>query len=290
MTVKKGALDYMAQQLSDIRVEIDSIDTQLHDLLLRRADLVASVAAAKAREGLQIVQPAREARMIRRLLARHRDPLPRQTIVGIWRELVGAVALMQSGMRVVVADCGRDSLQAMREAAKTYFGDVVPMQDSPSCDDTVACVAQDETVFAVLPWLDESETWWVDHFELFVREQVSVIAALPCGGDVSAANDARSVVVSHVEFLPSDDDVSFIAIDGADITADQMRACAVQVGVELMSFTARGGKILIEVKGYITGDDAALGSLQSALRDLTHNDAVSCYGFGGYPVVPDITQ
>ncbi|MBV1933625.1 MAG: chorismate mutase, partial [Parvibaculaceae bacterium] len=36
--------------LDEVRREIDSIDDAMHDLLMRRADLAAEVAAAKARD------------------------------------------------------------------------------------------------------------------------------------------------------------------------------------------------------------------------------------------------
>ena len=52
-----------ANALRDLRREIDEIDRAVHDLLMRRADVVAAVAAAKAATGAdgappQIVYPA----------------------------------------------------------------------------------------------------------------------------------------------------------------------------------------------------------------------------------------
>ena len=96
----------MSKSLEEIRKQIDAIDNQVHDLLMERASLVSSVALAKKESGLQIVQPAREARMMRRLLARHEGPLPKKTIIRIWRELVGSVSLLQTGLNVVISDEG----------------------------------------------------------------------------------------------------------------------------------------------------------------------------------------
>src|SRR5689334_9962410 len=85
-----------------IRREIDSLDNQVHDLLMKRAEMVLKIGEEKRKNNVQVIQPDREIVMIRRLLARHHGPLPREAVVRIWRELVGAVSLLQTGLKVVV--------------------------------------------------------------------------------------------------------------------------------------------------------------------------------------------
>ena len=56
------------RELSEIRVEIDEIDTQIQTLLMRRLDCSAEVVAAKIRDGnYSINRPDREAAMLERL-------------------------------------------------------------------------------------------------------------------------------------------------------------------------------------------------------------------------------
>ena len=93
----------MSETLAEIRKKIDTLDDRIHDLLMERADLIVGVTEEKKKNNIPVVQPAREAMMIRRLLNRHRGPLPEATIVGIWRELVGAVSLLQTGLKVSVS-------------------------------------------------------------------------------------------------------------------------------------------------------------------------------------------
>jgi chorismate mutase len=60
----------MTQSVEDLRVQIDTLDNQLHDLLMERAELVLKIGEAKRRNKIQVVQPDREIIMLRRLLAR----------------------------------------------------------------------------------------------------------------------------------------------------------------------------------------------------------------------------
>ena len=55
-------MDGTPRTLADLRHEIDDVDAGIHDLLMRRAAIVADVAAVKAGTGnRQTYQPAREA-------------------------------------------------------------------------------------------------------------------------------------------------------------------------------------------------------------------------------------
>ena len=61
--------------LEELRREIDEIDDAIHDLLMRRAQVVEQVGIAK-RPDNQIVRPGREAVILRRLAARHTGSFP----------------------------------------------------------------------------------------------------------------------------------------------------------------------------------------------------------------------
>ncbi len=109
---------YNSPQLDKIRCQIDALDERIHDALMERAELVLKVGEEKRKNNIQIVQPAREARMIRRLLGRHHGALPEMAVVRIWRELVGAVSLLQTGLKVaVVAPEGYVQCERCRRSA-----------------------------------------------------------------------------------------------------------------------------------------------------------------------------
>jgi chorismate mutase len=86
--------------IAGLRAEIDALDDQLHDTLMRRAEVVARLAASRAKGMGPALRPGREAAILRRLLARHAGPLPRGALVRLWRELLAAMTAMQSPLPV----------------------------------------------------------------------------------------------------------------------------------------------------------------------------------------------
>lgn len=283
----------MSKTLDEIRCEIDSIDNQVHDLLMQRAALVNSVAAAKKKEGVQIVQPAREARMMRRLLSRHEGVLPKSTIVRIWRELVGSVAFLQSGFTVVVT--ADENSCAYWDMAKDYFGSSVPMKRAVGAQNALAQVAEGETSFAVLPWPEfnpDSSPWWARIVNAAkTQDKLSIICALPHGQSKRDDQDAfdRAVIVSKSSsFMDSGDDISFIALETLDnISRDKLVESIKKANLETINLYSAPAphdtknKIhLLEVRGFV--EDI------SQLAEQLDDGCVICAPVGGYPVIPDV--
>ncbi|MGH6989888.1 MAG: chorismate mutase, partial [Stellaceae bacterium] len=84
-------MDSPIASLEELRRRIDALDDRLHDLVMDRAELVAGVAALKRSSGVPALRSGREAQILRRLVARHRGPLPRPSLVRLWRELLGGM-------------------------------------------------------------------------------------------------------------------------------------------------------------------------------------------------------
>lgn len=288
----------MTKELEDIRKTIDSIDNRVHDLLMERASLVADVARAKKKNNLQIVQPAREARMLRRLIGRHKGPLPRETIVRIWRELVGSVSLLQTGFEVVVA-AGPNSAEDIWDTARNYFGSVLPMKKAAGTLAAFGVVREGEASFAVLPWpSDEPEgtnpqPWWsfLGHQEHNERP-VRIVCALPFGGSEEELKhyDQRAVVLSRIEFNESGEDRSFVFLETAEpisrgrlIDVFKKTGLGVQrVNLHISHDHGTLARHLIEVDGYLTADDKRLGEVTATIEQ--DNAYISVVG--GYPVPP----
>ncbi|WP_042704124.1 chorismate mutase, partial [Azospirillum sp. B506] len=117
--------------LDDLRREIDQIDDAIHDLLMRRAAVVERIGAAKgngaAEAGAQPVflRPAREATILRRLMARHAGTFPAQVVVRIWREMITAFTRMQGPFAVAVY--APEDRRGFWDVARDHFGGFVPM-------------------------------------------------------------------------------------------------------------------------------------------------------------------
>lgn len=279
----------MSKTLNEIREEIDAIDNNVHDLLMRRADLVNSVASAKKKEGLQIVQPAREAAMIRRLLSRHSGPLPKSTIVGIWRELVGAVALLQTGIRVSIVEQNNNPVS--QELGKGYFGRVVPTERMNNPAEAISSVLEDKTSFAVMPWpVHGDENPWWSH--LFVQKDLCIITALPYGAENIEQGDQKALILSKIKFMESGNDVSIIGLElKGDLRRDKIEEDLGTLGIEVAnihsaksSFHDRARIHFIEILGFIKDSESQLAKIKELFGD-NYYDAVM---LGGYPAMPEI--
>lgn len=295
----------MSKKLDNIRKKIDSLDHQIHDLLMTRAELVSDVAEEKRKHGLQIVHPAREAMMIRRLLERHNSVLPEAAVVRIWRELVGAVSLLQSGLKVVVAD-SNDTAEYW-DMARNYFGSVIPMQKMSSPLLALAAVREGDASFAVLPWPEdmtsEANPWWshlmhkdvqVEGGQPVTQAPMQIVCALPYGSPENkgfSTLSSRALVVSRIDFKDSEDDHSFVGFDMPPTFSRAKLVDAMQaVDLEPVAIqTCSGAQThmpslhLVEIKGHVVCDDPRLATLKDSLSD----DIIQMTTLGGYPVVPD---
>jgi chorismate mutase / prephenate dehydratase len=257
---------YQSKELDKIRKRIDELDNNVHDLLLERADLVMQISAEKKKSGIQIVQPAREARMIRRLLARHRAPLPEETIVRIWRELVGSISLLQTGLSVVVYQ-PRHEHEAERhywDMARDYFGSVLPM-------------IRNDSVQSMLNHVN-AEPWWVNLAEY---SSLNIIQKLPYGHKENYKfENFPALVVAKSGFDTSDDDHSLIMVTQADdISQARILESCRKASLEPLSIFARDDSFLIEVKQYIAAHDAVLDKVKLFLNQ----DQIIVRSVGGFP-------
>ena len=111
--------------LSELRVDIDRIDADVHRLLMERGEIIDRLIAVKARQGGgSAFRPGREADMMRRLAERHRGLLPLDTVESIWRIIIATFTYVQSNYSVHADISGGDA--AMRDSERFHFGFTVP--------------------------------------------------------------------------------------------------------------------------------------------------------------------
>ena len=162
------------EALDGLRAEINTLDDALHDLLMRRAEVVGRLSASQAKPAGTVLRPGREAAILRRLLARHAGAMPRAALVRLWRELFASSVAQQGNFSVALpAD------PALVRLATEHFGVATPQRQHPSLGAALATLGGREASIAVLPWPRESdnraEEWWTR----FDAQHLSVIARLP---------------------------------------------------------------------------------------------------------------
>lgn len=255
--------------LDDLRRRIDQLDDALQDVLIQRAEIVAEVARLKKADGTSPVRPGREARILRRLVARHRGPFPRPMLVRLWRELLSGTIAMQTAMSVAVF--APDNRTGLWDLARDHYGSHTPMTSFRSTGDVIAAVGSGRATLGVLPLpeQDESELWWraLMHGDV---PKPRVIARLPFGGRGNARPEGGdALVIGKMEPEPSGADRSLYII-GTDAELSRARLAATfsaaGLAANLLAGTRSGTAAqLVEFDDWIAPEDARLKDALAAL-------------------------
>jgi len=163
--------------LEAARREIDAIDDQMLDLLARRFAATEKVRHAKQGEsaGVQLpLRPAREAQILRRLLARAKDSnLSPEFLVRLWRGILSQSSLNQSAITIHVSRRLNANV-GHRLRLRDQFG---PMPVEEYRDEAQALMqinAQPSDICVV-----ETEQPWAEAFVEGIAGAARVIAGLP---------------------------------------------------------------------------------------------------------------
>ena len=94
----------MEKLLKPLRDQIDAIDSQLLDLLNRRARVAQEVGHVKNKVDAPVFRPEREAQVLRGIAARNPGPLGNNELQTIFREIMSACRSLEK--KVIVAYLG----------------------------------------------------------------------------------------------------------------------------------------------------------------------------------------
>lgn len=202
----------MDMSLEALRDEIDRLDDQLHDLLMRRADLVAQVAEAKRGTADAVMRPGREATVMRHLLERHHGPLPRAAVARIWREIISAMVRLQGPMTVAVY--APEKSVGYWDLARGHYGSSTPMTLHRSPNSVLRAVTENAGTAGVLPMPQEDDVdpWWPG-LAGGSEDGPRIIARLPFVGQGEGRfEDLSALVVGTCESDETGEDASYLIV------------------------------------------------------------------------------
>jgi len=179
--------------LADLRRRLDAIDDRIHEAIMERAFVVESIAALKQSTGQPSFRPGRVAEILRRLMARHKGPFPRQSMLRIWCEMLGGTVSMQGPFTVAIAV--PDTGPGLKDVARDYFGSLAPMTVLRSGLEVVSAVGDSRATVGVVPMPSDKEAaaWW-PALAGARGQGLRVIARLPFA-DFSDGRDPRDVAL-----------------------------------------------------------------------------------------------
>ncbi|MFQ5881289.1 MAG: prephenate dehydratase [Candidatus Methylomirabilales bacterium] len=86
--------------IQEFRRQIDAIDSQILELLNRRAEIVLQVGAEKAKGNVAYHSPEREEEIIDRLTRENRGPFPGGAVKAVYREILSACLSLERPLKV----------------------------------------------------------------------------------------------------------------------------------------------------------------------------------------------
>jgi chorismate mutase-like protein len=250
--------------LDELRREIDGIDDSLHDLMMRRAELVLRIGRAKAAAGAVggALRPGREASVLRRLVGRHHGPLPAGVVVRIWRELMAAALALQGPLAIAV-----HSAPGCWDLARDHFGSLTPLLPHDSGWQVLRAVAEGEATVGVLPLpaAEEPDPWWRHLLGPDARAP-RIVARLPFAG-AAPRGGAEAFAIARGPLEATGRDRSLVVIESAPQTSVSTLASTLKAGglEPVRSLVWRDPKRgapwlhLVELDGFVPADDVRLG-------------------------------
>ncbi|HEX5078140.1 MAG TPA: chorismate mutase [Geminicoccaceae bacterium] len=272
--------------LEDLRRAIDRIDGAILDLLIERTDVVCAIGEVKGDrvDGRLAMRPAREAVILRRLVAQAGDRFPRRVLVRMWRELLAATTRQQTPVSVAVHAPKEDP--AVWDLARDHFGSTTPTVRSESVGQAIRAVSDGAATIAVLPLPRDDESWWLALIS-GKPDRLRVFGRLPfVAGRSGDGEEPRALALGQLEPEPSGDDLTLLAIE-ADPGISRVRLRALMEASDLApewQVTWRpadpGQAVhLVEVGDLVREDDQRLAALLAAAPA----EVLRIVAVGGYP-------
>ena len=278
--------------LDDLRRQIDAIDDQVHDLIMRRTEIVEAIAATKQDSKIPALRPGREAVILRRLMGRHAGRFPRAALVRMWREMLAATVGMQANFAVAVY--APSAASGYWDLARDHFGSHAPMTAYDSIGQVIRAVTDKQVSVGILPMPseDDGDPWW----RFLVSSDAAtprVLARLPFAGRGNArvgSDDALAVGSGALE--PTGADRSLIVVETrGEVSRARLFSGLSASGLTCSFFAAfdpgGGTKLnLVELTDFVLPDDKRLTMFSEQLGAAV--ERILSLGSYGTPLVLEI--
>lgn len=265
--------------LDDLRRQIDEIDDGMHELLMRRAEVVGAIGALKKDDRVPAIRPGREATILRRLMARHGGNFPRPLVVRIWREILSGTIRMQVDFAVAV--CAPETAPGLWDLARDHYGSHTPMTAYGTASQVLRAVTEGGASIGVLPMPQDGDVqpWWPQLVSADAQTP-RVIARLPFASPGNArvdGTDALAIGRGAPEDTGADRTLVVIDTDG-EVSRTRLLSVIKAGGLEpsLIAALAQASGTaahLVELDGLVPSGDArltkALAPLGNAVDRVT---------------------
>lgn len=291
-----------SKDITKLRKNIDEIDDAIHDLIMKRTEIVEEIAIAKGINPEVIVgetisnlgwRPAREIEIIRRLIEKHNGKFPKASLVRIWREMFGALINVQT--RFVMAVCMPERGAGYLEIARDQYGSYSPFIVCSSVGQVIREIVEKKASVGVIPIDDSgdvSNPWWVKMLSGAMLPKV--VARLPVIGPGEGRGGGREAyVIATIPNEPTGQDKSLLVLEvnSESVSIGSIKTAFEKVGIDFSKICSNYFvdeeicAYLIEANGFIDENDKRLHDLMT-----TDNRFTKIMLIGGYAVQINIDK
>jgi chorismate mutase/prephenate dehydratase len=163
--------------LSKLRDEIDGIDSNIQQLISKRAEIANQVAQTKqaSKSGGAFYRPEREAQVLRAVKSRNQGPLKDETLVRLFREIMSACLAQQKPLNIAfLGPQGTFSEMATYQ----YFGHSVNAMPVTSIDSVFAEVEAGIADFGMVPVENSTEGAVNNTLDMFLSSPLKICGEL----------------------------------------------------------------------------------------------------------------
>jgi chorismate mutase/prephenate dehydratase len=155
-----------------LRKRIDVIDTQLLDLISKRARVAQDIARVKGEsENNNFYRPEREAQVLRNIIRQNQGPLSEEEIARLFREIMSACLALEMPMQIAFLGPEGTFTQA---AALKHFGHSVHTLPLTGIDEVFREVESGAAHFGVVP-IENSTEGVINHtLDMFVNSPLRI--------------------------------------------------------------------------------------------------------------------
>lgn len=251
--------------LEDLRVQIDSIDTQIIRLLNDRADVVHEIGLIKKREGLEIYAPEREEKLLRSLVGKGEGGrLPEESIRAIYREIMSAALALEEDLKI--AYLGPPGTWT-HQAAIGKFGHSVKYLPQPGFAEVFEQVERRLVDYGVVPIENSTEGAVTHTLDLFADSPLRIYGQvmLPIENNLMAKGRFEEItqIYSHPQIIAQCRGWLSRNFRNLQPIEKSSSAAAAEIAAAEPGAAVLGGALLAELYG--------LQVLDRSIQDLANN-------------------
>jgi chorismate mutase/prephenate dehydratase len=160
-----------APTAASIRSQIERTDKELLKLLNQRVELTAQASRMQAPDGQLVVDPSREAELIRQLQENNKGPLPARSLEAVFNELLTAARAVRQEMKVAFLG---PAYSYTHLAALRQFGHGVELVPVGSIAAVFEEVNRGQVKYGLVPVENSTDGRVADTLEMFTRLPVRI--------------------------------------------------------------------------------------------------------------------